>query len=294
MFEIGNTPLVELTQIKHELLLSANIFAKLESFNPAGSTKDRAALQMVCDAKDVGLLSKTTTIIEPTSGNTGIGLAAVSKEIGSRCIIVMPDNMSQQRIDLIESYGAQVVLTPGVDGMKGSIDRAKAIKNSIDDSWIPSQFDNPSNWRAHYNSTGPEIWEQTKGKIDAFVAGIGTGGTITGVGKYLKQKNPNIKIIGVEPENSAVISGGNAGNHTIQGIGAGFIPSVLDVSVIDKIYTSSNEAAQKYFDYINNIEHHSCGISSGAALDGAIKFAKDFPEVENVVILCPDGIDRYR
>lgn len=291
---LKKTPLVEFSNIENAENLQLKILAKLEAYNTWGSSKDRIAVQMINDAQASGKISKDYTIIEPTSGNTGIALAAVCKNLGMHCIIVMPNNMSKQRIDLIASYGAKVVLTPAELGMQGSIEKANKLHNNISLSWIPAQFDNSSNWKAHFNTTGPEIWEQCGGNIDAFVAGVGTGGTITGVGKFLKEKKPSIKIFAVEPSNSAVLSGKNPGMHKIQGIGAGFIPKVLDMNVVDEVITVTDEEALFYFDWINNKENHSSGISSGAVLSAAIKIAKSDFTGNTIVILCSDGLDRYK
>lgn len=292
-FKIGNTPLLEL-QLSESLCVQNNRFyLKLESFNFAGSTKDRVALQMIEDAMRNGLIKNGDTIIEPTSGNTGIGLAAIAQAKGYKCIIVMPDNMSVQRQQLIKKYDAEFVLTDSKLGMQGAIDKANQLHEDIKNSWIAGQFENPSNWKAHYNTTGPEIYTQMIADIDAFVCGIGTGGTITGVGRYLKEKNSDIKIIGVEPSASAVLSGQPPGAHKIQGIGAGFIPKVLDTNIYDEIIKVSDDDAIRYFKFLNDEENVSAGISSGAALCGAIDFAKRNTWAKRIVILCADGKDRY-
>ena len=291
---IGRTPLLELTHIENNLRLKAKILAKLEYFNPAGSVKDRIAKAMIDDAEASGKLTPDSVIIEPTSGNTGIGLAAVAAARGYRIIIVMPETMSVERRQLMKAYGAELVLTEGAKGMKGAIAKAEELAKEIPHSFIPSQFTNPANPKAHILTTGPEIWEDTDGKVDIFVAGVGTGGTITGVGEYLKSKNPNIKIVAVEPESSAVLSTGVAGAHKIQGIGAGFVPDVLNTKIYDEIITVSNEDAFETGRLIGKSEGVLVGISSGAAAWAAIELAKR-PENEgkNIVVLLPDTGDRY-
>ncbi len=291
---IGHTPLLEMTKIEEKYALQSKILAKLELFNPAGSTKDRAAKMMLDDAERAGLLTPDATIIEPTSGNTGIGLASIAAARGYRTIIVMPDSMSMERRLLMKAYGAQLVLTSGAMGMAGAIAKAEALASEIPNCFIPSQFTNPSNARAHYLSTGPEIWADTNGRIDYFVAGVGTGGTITGVGRFLKEKNPNVKIIAVEPESSPVLSQGKVGAHGIQGIGAGFVPEVLDTSVYDEVITVSDEDAFTAGREIGHSEGILVGISSGAALWAAIELAKR-PEClgKNIVVLLPDTGERY-
>ena len=269
------------------------IFAKLESENAAGSTKDRVALQMINDAKESGKIADGATIVEATSGNTGIGLAAVAQDLGYKCKIFMPENMSKQRISLIESYGAQCILTAADGGMQASVDAANKYVRENENTFMADQFNNPSNWRAHYNTTGPEIFEQMNRDIDAFIAGIGTGGTITGVGKFLKEQNPDIKIIGVEPASSAVLSGGQTGNHAIQGIGAGFVPSVLDMSVVDEILQITDDEALSNFKFLNQNLKISAGISSGAAFCAAKKIHEDASSLNKIVVLFADGIDRY-
>ncbi len=291
---IGGTPLMELTHIEKELGLKAKILAKLEYFNPAGSVKDRIAKAMIDDAEEKGLLKKGSVIIEPTSGNTGIGLASVAAARGYRIIIVMPETMSVERRQIMKAYGAELVLTEGAKGMKGAIEKADELAKEIPNSFIPGQFVNPANPKAHFEHTGPEIYEDTDGKVDFFVAGVGTGGTITGVGEYLKSRNPDVKIVAVEPATSAVLSTGVAGAHKIQGIGAGFVPDVLDTKVYDEIIPVSNEDAFATGKLIGKKEGVLVGISSGAALSAAIELAKR-PENEgkNIVVLFPDTGDRY-
>lgn len=291
---IGKTPLLELTHIEKEYGLKAKIVAKLEYFNPAGSVKDRIAKGMIDDAEKKGLLKEGSVIIEPTSGNTGIGLASVAAARGYRIIIVMPDTMSVERRQLMKAYGAELVLTPGEKGMKGAIAKADELAKEIPNSFIPGQFVNPANPAVHRASTGPEIYEDTDGKVDIFVAGVGTGGTITGVGEYLKGKNPNINVVAVEPKTSAVLSTGVAGSHKIQGIGAGFVPDVLNTKIYDEIIPVENEAAFETGRQIGRKEGVLVGISSGAAAFAAIELAKR-PENEGktIVVLLPDTGDRY-
>ncbi len=291
---IGKTPIMELKNIEKAFGLKARIFAKLEYLNPAGSVKDRAALRMIDDAENAGKLKKGAVIIEPTSGNTGIGLALVSAVRGYRLIIVMPDTMSLERRQIMLAYGAELVLTDGKKGMKGAIEKANELAAQIPQSFIPGQFENPSNAAAHFDTTGPEIYEDTDGDIDIFVAGVGTGGTITGTGRYLKSKNPNIQIIAAEPEKSAVLSGEEAGSHKLQGIGAGFVPDVLDTEVLDEVVKVSEESAFECGRMMSKKEGILVGISSGAALAAAIEVAKR-PENEgkNIVVLMPDTGDRY-
>ena len=291
---IGKTPLLELTHIEKALGLKAKVLAKLEYLNPAGSVKDRVAKAMIDDAEEKGLLKPGSVIIEPTSGNTGIGLAAVAAARGYRIIIVMPDTMSVERRQLMKAYGAELVLSEGAKGMKGAIAKADELAAEIPDSFIPGQFVNPANPKAHFETTGPEIYADTDGKVDIFVAGVGTGGTITGVGEYLKSKKPEIKVVAVEPATSPVLSKGTAGAHKIQGIGAGFVPKVLDTSVYDEIIPVANEDAFAVGKQIGKAEGVLVGISSGAAAWAAIELAKR-PENEGktIVVLLPDTGDRY-
>ena len=291
---IGKTPLLELTHIEKKYGLKAKVLAKLEYFNPAGSVKDRIARKMLDDAEAAGKLTPDSVVIEPTSGNTGIGLASVAAARGYRIIIVMPETMSVERRQLMKAYGAELVLTEGAKGMKGAIAKADELAKEIPNSFVPGQFVNPSNPKAHYETTGPEIFEDTEGEIDIFVAGVGTGGTITGVGEYLKDKKPGVKIVAVEPETSAVLSTGVAGAHKIQGIGAGFVPDVLDTKVYDEIIPVSNEDAFAAGRLVGRKEGVLVGISSGAAAYAAIELAKR-PENEGktIVVLLPDTGDRY-
>ena len=291
---IGKTPLLELTNIEKEEKLEARILAKLEYFNPAGSVKDRIAKAMIDDAEAKGLLKEGSVIIEPTSGNTGIGLASVAAARGYRIIIVMPETMSVERRQLMKAYGAELVLTEGAKGMKGAITKADELAKEIPNAFIPGQFVNPANPAAHKATTGPEIWADTDGKVDIFVAGVGTGGTITGVGAYLKEQNPAVKVVAVEPETSPVLSRGTAGSHKIQGIGAGFVPDVLDTGIYDEIIPVSNEDAFATGKLIGRSEGVLVGISSGAALWAAIQLAKR-PENKGktIVALLPDTGDRY-
>ena len=291
---VGNTPLVEVTNIEKKEQLKARLLVKLEYFNPAGSVKDRVGKAMIEDAERTGRLKPGSVIIEPTSGNTGIGLAAVSAVKCYRMILTMPDTMSVERRNILKAYGAEIVLTPGEKGMSGAIEKAEELAKEIPDSFIPGQFDNPVNPRAHMESTGPEIWQDTDGQVDIFVASVGTGGTLTGTGTYLKEKNPRIKVIAVEPSTSAVLSGGSAGPHKIQGIGAGFIPKVLDTRVYDEIITVDNEAPFATAKMLARTEGLLTGISSGAVLYAGIEVARR-PENEGktIVALLPDSGDRY-
>ena len=291
---IGNTPLVELTHVEKAYGLEARLLAKLEYFNPAGSVKDRIAKEMIEQAERDGKLKPGSTIIEPTSGNTGIGLAAIAAAKGYKIIIVLPETMSIERRNIIKAYGAELVLSDGTKGMKGAIAKAEELHEQIPDSFIPEQFENPANPEAHRKTTGPEIWNDTDGEVDAFVAGVGTGGTITGTGEYLKSKKADVKIVAVEPETSAVLSTGKAGAHKIQGIGAGFVPNTLNTEVYDEIIAVSNDASFEYSKIIAKEEGVLVGISSGAALYAAIEVAKR-PEFEGktVVALLPDSGDRY-
>ncbi len=291
---IGRTPLLELTRLEKEENLAAKLVVKLEYFNPAGSVKDRIARAMIDDAEASGKLKPGSVIIEPTSGNTGIGLASVAAARGYRIIIVMPETMSVERRQLMKAYGAELVLTEGAKGMKGAIAKAEELAAEIPDSFIPGQFVNPANPKAHRETTGPEIWEDTDGRVDVFVAGVGTGGTVTGVGEYLKSKNPDLKVVAVEPASSAVLSTGKAGPHKIQGIGAGFVPDVLNLGIIDEILPVTNEEAFAMGKRLGRSEGVLAGISSGAALHAAIQLAKR-PENtgKTVVALLPDTGDRY-
>ena len=291
---IGRTPLLELTNLEKKYGLKARILAKLEYLNPAGSVKDRIALAMIEDAEKKGLLTPQSVIIEPTSGNTGIGLASVAAARGYRIIIVMPDSMSVERRQLMKAYGAELVLTPGAQGMKGAIAKADELAAEIPHSFIPGQFDNPANPEAHYTTTGPEIWEDTDGTVDAFVAGVGTGGTITGIGRYLREKNSAVRIVAVEPKTSAVLSTGVAGKHGIQGIGAGFVPAVLDTGVYDEIIPVADEDAFATGRLVGKNEGVLVGISSGAAVWAALQLAQR-PEMagKTIVVLLPDTGDRY-
>ena len=291
---VGNTPLVETINIEEELGLKAKILVKLEYFNPAGSVKDRIAKAMIEDAEEKGLLKKGSVIIEPTSGNTGIGLAAIAAAKGYRIILTMPETMSVERRSILKAYGAEIVLTEGPKGMKGAIAKAEELAGEIPDSFIPGQFVNPANPAIHKATTGPEIWKDTDGKVDIFIAGVGTGGTVTGTGEYLKEQNPQIKIVALEPADSPVLSEGRAGAHKIQGIGAGFVPKVLNTGIYDEVFKASNEDAFQTARLLAKKEGISVGISSGAALYAAIEYAKK-PENEGKVIvaLLPDSGDRY-
>ncbi len=291
---VGNTPLVEVVNIEKELGLKATVLVKLEYFNPAGSVKDRIAKSMIEDAEEKGLLKEGSVIIEPTSGNTGIGLASLAAAKGYRIILTMPETMSVERRNILKAYGAELVLTEGPKGMKGAIEKAKELAEEIPNSFIPGQFDNPANPAIHKATTGPEIWRDTDGKVDIFIAGVGTGGTVTGTGEYLKEQNPNVKVVALEPADSPVLSEGRAGAHKIQGIGAGFVPAVLNTKVYDEIFKAANEDAFAAAKLLAKKEGISVGISSGAALHGAIELAKR-PENEGktIVALLPDSGDRY-
>ena len=291
---IGKTPLLELSHIEDEYKLEANIIAKVEYFNPAGSVKDRIAKKMIDEAIKEGKINKDTVLIEPTSGNTGIGLASVAAAKGLKLIVTMPETMSVERRNIIKAYGAEIVLTEGAKGMKGAIEKANELAKEYPNSFIPGQFDNPNNPKVHFETTGPEIYEDTDGKVDIFVAGVGTGGTITGVGTYLKSKNKDIKVVAVEPESSPVLSEGKSGPHKIQGIGAGFVPKVLDTSIYDEIIRVSNEDALATGKLIGKKEGILVGISSGAAVFAAIELAKkEENKGKNIVVLLPDTGDRY-
>ena len=291
---IGNTPLLEVKNIEKHLNLEAKILVKLEYLNPAGSVKDRAARAMIEEAESCGLLKPGAVIIEPTSGNTGIGLAAISAVKGYRVILTMPDTMSVERRNILKAYGAEIILTEGAKGMNGAIEKAEELAKEIPNSFIPGQFDNPANAKAHRETTGPEIWRDTDGKLDILIAGVGTGGTLTGTGGYLKEKNPEIKIVALEPMDSPVLSGGSAGAHKIQGIGAGFVPSVLDIQIYDEVYKADHEDAFSAAKLLAKKEGILVGISSGAALKGAIDLAKR-PENKGktIVAILPDSGDRY-
>ncbi|WP_196595358.1 cysteine synthase A [Pectinatus frisingensis] len=291
---IGNTPILRATNYIKKHALKADILGKLEYFNPAGSTKDRIAKSMIEDAEQRGILKKNSVIIEPTSGNTGIGLAAIAASRGYKIIITMPETMSVERRNLLKAYGAKIVLTDGKAGMKGAIAKAEELAKETPNSFIPSQFTNPANPKAHYLTTGPEIWADTKGKVDIFIAGVGTGGTLSGTGKYLKEKNPDIKIYAVEPETSPVLSEGKAGPHKIQGIGAGFIPETLDTKIYDAVITISNEDAFKYGRDFSQSEGVLVGISSGAAFAAAVKLAQKQENFgKTIVVILPDTGERY-
>ena len=291
---VGQTPLVRLNNLIKKEGLEADVLAKLEYFNPAGSVKDRIAKEMILDAMEKGLINENTTLIEPTSGNTGIGLSAVATSLNLKIIITMPETMSVERRNLMKAYGAELVLTPGSEGMKGAIAKAKELASQIENSFIPGQFENPANPQAHYKTTGPEIYSQTEGKVDIFVAGVGTGGTISGIGKYLKEQNPNIKVVAVEPASSPVLSTGKGGAHKIQGIGAGFVPDTLNTKIYDEIITVENEDAFASGKEVAKTEGILIGISSGAAIQAAKELAKrEENKGKTIVVLLPDGGDRY-
>ena len=291
---IGNTPLLHLNNLEKRLNLNVTLLAKVEYFNPTGSVKDRIALSMIEAAEKKGIIHNDTVVIEPTSGNTGIGLASVCAAKGYKCILVMPENMSQERIKLIKAYGADVVLSPKEKGMQGAVDKATELSKTYESSFIPSQFENPSNPEVHYRTTGPEIYKSSNKKVDIFIAGIGTGGTISGVGKYLKEQNRNIKIIGVEPNDSPLLTKGKAGPHKIQGIGANFVPKTLDKKNIDEFMTATTEESYEYARLVGKYEGILVGISSGAALAQAVKVAKrNENNGKTIVVLLPDSGDRY-
>lgn len=291
---IGHTPLLELTHIESKFNLKAKLLAKVEYFNPSGSVKDRIAKKMIDDAEKAGKINKDTVIIEPTSGNTGIGLASVAAARGYRLIIVMPETMSVERRSIMKAYGAELVLTPGATGMTGAINKANELAKEYPNSYIPSQFSNPSNPQAHYETTGPEIWEDADGDVDAFVAGVGTGGTLTGTGKYLKEQKADVKVVAVEPKTSPVLSEGHGGPHKIQGIGAGFVPDTLDTNIYDEVITVENDDAFKYAKIVGHNEGILVGISAGAALKAGLDLAQR-PEYagKTIVVLFPDTGDRY-
>lgn len=291
---IGNTPLIEVVNVEKAHDIKARVLVKVEYANPAGSVKDRAALYMIKDAEEKGLLKEGSVIIEPTSGNTGIGLAAIAAARGYKTILTMPETMSVERRNILKAYGAEIVLTPGSEGMKGAIEKAEALAREIQGAFIPAQFDNPANAKAHYETTGPEIWNDTEGEVDIFVAGVGTGGTITGTGRYLKEKNPKIKVVAVEPDDSPVLSEGRAGAHKIQGIGANFVPSLLDTNIYDEIIRIKSDDAFAASKELTRKEGILTGISSGAALHAGLELAKR-PENEGktIVVLLPDSGDRY-
>lgn len=291
---IGHTPLVEITNIEKELKLKARVLVKLEYFNPAGSVKDRVAKSMIEDAEEKGLLKEGSVIIEPTSGNTGIGLAAIAAAKGYRVILTMPETMSVERRNILKAYGAELVLTQGSAGMKGAIEKAEELAKELPNSFLAGQFINPANPKAHRTTTGPEIWQDTDGEVDIFIAGVGTGGTITGIGEYLKSKNPSMKIVALEPEDSAVLSGEKSGPHRLQGIGAGFVPDILNTKIYDEIFKAGAEEAFGAAKYLAKKEGFLVGITSGAALYAALQYAKLDENVgKTIVALLPDSGDRY-
>lgn len=291
---IGNTPLMEIVNVEKELELKARVLVKLEYLNPTGSVKDRAAKSMIEDAEEKGILKEGAVIIEPTSGNTGIGLASIAAVKGYRMILTMPDTMSVERRNILKAYGAEIVLTEGSKGMRGAIEKAEELAKEIPNSFIPGQFDNKANAKAHFLTTGPEIWEDTEGEVDIFIAGVGTGGTLTGTGKYLKSKNPEVRVVAMEPADSPVLSGGEAGAHKLQGIGANFVPAVLDTEIYDEIFCAESEDAFRAAKLLAKKEGILVGISAGAALHAAITYAqKEENEGKTIVVLLPDSADRY-
>ena len=291
---VGNTPLLQLTRYQKASGAGANLYAKLECFNPAGSVKDRVALEIIQDAEEKGTLKKGGTIVEPTSGNTGIGIAAIAAERGYKAILVMPDTMSMERRNILRAYGAEIVLTEGAKGMAGAIEKAEELVRTLPNAILAGQFENPVNPRAHYKSTGPEIWRDLKGEVACFVAGVGTGGTLSGVGRYLKERDPAVRIVAVEPSSSPVLSKGRGGAHGIQGIGAGFVPKALDTTIYDEVIAVSDEDALSYAKTLGRTEGILCGISAGAALAAAVSLSKRAEmKGKNIVVLLPDGGDRY-
>ena len=291
---VGNTPLMEIVNVEKELELKARVLVKLEYLNPTGSVKDRAAKSMIEDAEEKGILKEGAVIIEPTSGNTGIGLASIAAVKGYRMILTMPDTMSVERRNILKAYGAEIVLTEGSKGMSGAIEKAEELAKEIPNSFIPGQFDNKANAKAHFLTTGPEIWEDTEGEVDIFIAGVGTGGTLTGTGKYLKSKKPEVRVVALEPADSPVLSGGEAGAHKLQGIGANFVPAVLDTEIYDEIFCAESEDAFRAAKLLAKKEGILVGISAGAALHAAITYAqKEENEGKTIVVLLPDSADRY-
>ncbi len=291
---VGNTPLLQLTRYQKASGAGANLYAKLECFNPAGSVKDRVALEIIQDAEEKGTLKKGGTIVEPTSGNTGIGIAAIAAERGYKAILVMPDTMSMERRNILRAYGAEIVLTEGAKGMAGAIEKAEELVRTLPNAILAGQFENPVNPRAHYKSTGPEIWRDLKGEVACFVAGVGTGGTLSGVGRYLKERDPAVHIVAVEPSSSPVLSKGRGGAHGIQGIGAGFVPKALDTTIYDEVIAVTDEDALTFAKLLGKTEGILCGISAGAALAAAVSLSKRAEmKGKNIVVLLPDGGDRY-